>query len=151
MSAMIEQADIRLVTGRDDLMAVTPVLLQLRPQYAADSLVARIEKQQASDGYQVACLFLDNEPACVAGFVINEKLAWGRCLYVDDLVTAEAARSRGAGKAMIAWLKAYAREAGCDQLHLDSGVQRKDAHRFYDREGFARSSLHFQITDLTPE
>jgi hypothetical protein len=28
-------------------------------------------------------------------------------------------------------------------LHLDSGVQRLDAHRFYDREGFDRTCIHF--------
>ena len=58
-------------------------------------------------------------------------------------------RSQVAGKAMIDWLKHYAREQGCRELHLDSGMHRIDAHRFYDREGFDRSSLHFSITDLS--
>ena len=87
-------------------------------------------------------------PACIAGFVINHKLAWGKHLYVDDLVTDAACRSQGAGKTMIAWLKQFALAAGCQELHLDSGMQRQDAHRFYDREGFARSGLHFVIADL---
>ena len=29
------------------------------------------------------------------------------------------------------WLVEYARGEGCDQFHLDSGVQRFAAHRFY--------------------
>ena len=87
--------------------------------------------------------------ACVAGFVITDKLAWGKLLYVDDLITSESVRSRGAGKAMMDWLKRYARDESCRELHLDSGVQRQDAHRFYDREGFDRSCLHFAITDLS--
>jgi hypothetical protein len=28
-------------------------------------------------------------------------------------------------------------------VHLDSGVQRKDAHRFYEREGMKLASFHF--------
>jgi hypothetical protein len=32
---------------------------------------------------------------------------------------------------------------GCTQLHLDSGMQRKDAHRFYEREGMVAEGLHF--------
>ncbi len=40
---------------------------------------------------------------------------------------------------MISWLKSHARQLGCNQLHLDSGVQRFSAHRFYLREGFIRT------------
>jgi len=139
---------IDLVTGVDALTELAPVLLQLRPQYTAESLVARIQAQQDSEGYQVACLYSKGRPACVAGFVINNKLAWGKHLYVDDLVTDETFRSQGAGQAMVAWLKQFALEAGCQELYLDSGMQRKEAHRFYDREGFTRSGIHFVITDL---
>jgi GNAT superfamily N-acetyltransferase len=85
---------------------------------------------------------------CVAGFVVGTKLAWSKHLYVDDLVTAAQHRSRGAGAKMISWLKAHALELGCQQLHLDSGVQRFEAHRFYLREGFNIGSHHFSITDL---
>lgn len=140
--------NIRIASSDQDLLSLAPVLLQLRPQYNTESLISQIKKQQP-DGYQVAIVEMHNTVACVAGFVMNEKLAWGKCLYVDDLVTSETMRSRGAGKAMIAWLKHYAREQVCRELHLDSGMHRIDAHRFYDREGFDRSSLHFSITDLS--
>jgi GNAT superfamily N-acetyltransferase len=83
-----------------------------------------------------------------AGFVVGTKLAWGKHIYVDDLVTAEGQRSKGAGKMMIDWLKSHALALGCNQLHLDSGVQRFDAHRFYLRERFNIGSHHFSITDL---
>ncbi len=63
MSVTVEHPNIRLVTGKAAMLAIAPMLLELRPRYSADSLVARIEQQQASDGYQVACLFLDNVPA----------------------------------------------------------------------------------------
>jgi len=145
---MTDQFAVRLVDSDADLAAIAPVLLQLRPQYTRESLVARIRMQQRDAGYHAACAFMDGRPACIAGFVINEKLAWGRHLYVDDLVTDKNTRSRGAGKAMIDWLKSFSRAAGCTQLHLDSGMHRTDAHRFYDREGFGRNSIHFAITDL---
>jgi len=35
------------------------------------------------------------------------------------------------------------------QLHLDSGVQRYMAHKFYLREGFIIASHHFSISPLT--
>jgi GNAT superfamily N-acetyltransferase len=138
---------VKLAKSETALRRAAEVLLQLRPHYTLDSLLLQIAIQRTA-GYQVAAVELDGKIVCVAGFVITEKLAWGKHLYVDDLVSDEHTRSQGAGKAMIVWLKDYARQHGCVQLHLDSGMHRKDAHRFYDREGFDRSGIHFAIADL---
>jgi GNAT superfamily N-acetyltransferase len=80
---------------------------------------------------------------CVAGFRVPEFLAYGKFLYVDDLVTAEDARSEGHGGRMLDRLVGIAREEGCKSLHLDSGVQRQEAHRFYMREGMGIFAYHF--------
>lgn len=139
--------EVKLATTDAQIEAVCPVLLELRPQYDAQSLAQRIRMQQ-QQGYQLAYVDHDGKVLSAAGFVVGEKLAWGRHLYVDDLVTAAAHRSSGAGKLIMDWLKDYGREQGCGQLHLDSGVQRFRAHRFYLREGFNINSHHFAITDL---
>ncbi len=138
---------IHIAESDADLRKISPVLLQLRPAFDKESLVARI-KEQMRHGYRVAYVESDGEVLCVAGFVVGQKLAWGKHIYVDDLVTAEHQRSTGAGAKMIAWLASHARELGCRQLHLDSGVTRFAAHRFYLREGFHITSHHFAITDL---
>jgi GNAT superfamily N-acetyltransferase len=79
----------------------------------------------------------------VAGYRFMETLAWGRVMYVDDLVTASSARGGGFGGRMIAWLKATAHAQGCQEFHLDSGVHRFAAHRFYFRHGLEIRSFHF--------
>jgi GNAT superfamily N-acetyltransferase len=72
-----------------------------------------------------------------------EMLATGRTMYVDDLVTDETRRSRGYGKALLDWLQARAREAGCATFSLDSGTHRQEAHAFYFRERMRVTSFHF--------
>ena len=72
-----------------------------------------------------------------------ECLAWGRFLYVDDLVTARSVRFRGYGQQLFDWLLAEARREGCEQLHLDSGVQRYEAHGFYLKNRLHITSHHF--------
>ncbi|CAA9438992.1 MAG: Histone acetyltransferase HPA2 and related acetyltransferases [uncultured Rubrobacteraceae bacterium] len=49
----------------------------------------------------------------MTGFRIVEFLAYGRFLYVDDLVTAKDARSEGHGERMLDRLTGVAREEGC--------------------------------------
>lgn len=135
---------VKIAGSRSELEKAGAVLLELRPPFDQEALLARIDEQRR-EGYQVAYVESAGEVLCVAGFVVGLKLAWGRHIYVDDLVTAGHQRSKGAGAAMIDWLKSHARTLGCTQLHLDSGVQRFAAHRFYLREGFVISSHHFSL------
>ncbi len=139
---------VHIAEGEQELKRIAPIMLELRDHYDSESLIARIRRQQRA-GYQVAYVEEDGEVLAVAGFVIASKLAWGKHLYVDDLVTAAARRSRGAGRCLMNWLKRRALDNGCEQLHLDSGVQRFRAHRFYLREGFDINSHHFAVTELS--
>lgn len=134
--------NISLATSDNEITACYPVLHELRPHMTEEGFVAQIRRQQ-EQGYQLAYLQADRRVVAVAGFRLGENLAWGRFLYVDDLVTHPGHRSRGYGSQLLAWLRRYARREGCGQLHLDSGVQREDAHRFYLREGMAKASYHF--------
>jgi len=139
--------DVKLLATDEELVLISPTLLQLRPEYSQASLIDQIRQQQVL-GYQIAYVIEGNEILCVAGFIIGKKLGWKKHLYVDDLVTTSNHRSKGAGKRLLDWLRDYALSHGCQQFHLDSGVQRFEAHRFYLREGFKISSHHFAITDL---
>lgn len=53
-------------------------------------------------------------------------------------------RSQGVGRLMVAEAERLAREAGAAVLELTSNLRRVDAHRFYEREGFARSHAGFK-------
>lgn len=137
---------IQLADTDEAIAACYPVMRELRPHLDEQDFVQRI-RRQGEQGYQLAFSTENETPVAAAGFRLGENLAWGRFLYVDDLVTLPAQRSRGHGKALLDWLKDHATEQGCSQLHLDSGMQRKEAHRFYQREGLEASSLHF-VTHL---
>ena len=138
---------VHIAGDEQELKRIAPVMLELRDHFDTDGLIARIRRQQR-EGYIVAYVEEGGEVLAVAGFVITSKLAWDKHLYVDDLVTAAARRSRGAGRRLMDWIKQYAIDKGCKQLHLDSGVHRFRAHRFYLREGFDINSHHFAISEL---
>ena len=121
-----------------------PVMSQLRPHLIESEFVARVSRQQER-GYKLAYLETDSQLRALAGYRYAENLPWGRFCYVDDLVTDSAGRSKGFGQKLFAWLVAQAREAGCEQLHLDSGVQNFDAHRFYLTQRMAIASHHFSL------
>ena len=134
---------IEIADSDEDIRAAFEAMRHLRDLPNAQAFLERVRQLQP-DGYLLAVLDHGGEIVAAAGFRIGDKLAWGKHLYVDDLVTIPAARSKGHGKALLSWLCDYARSNGCAQLHLDSGAQRLDTHRFYEREGLSPSSLHFR-------
>jgi GNAT superfamily N-acetyltransferase len=81
--------------------------------------------------------------AGVAVYRVYVNTADGLMMYVDDLVTDEAQRSKGVGKALLAYLEKRARKAGCENFMLDSGTHRRQAHKFYFREGLTVVAFHF--------
>ena len=94
-------------------------------------------------GAEMAVAMEDGRVAGLTVFRILEKTFTGRELYCDDLVTDEAQRSIGVGRALIAYMEKVGRERKCDVLALDSGTQRQQAHKFYFREQMPITAFHF--------
>ncbi len=133
---------IRIATTDIEIAACYPVMRELRPQLVESKFISRVRSQEKT-GYRLVFVKQPEGLVAVAGFRVGESLSGGHFLYVDDLVTLPAHRSKGYGAKLLAWLEEYAVKKGCQQMHLDSGMQRKEAHRFYEREGMAMAGLHF--------
>jgi GNAT superfamily N-acetyltransferase len=144
MSAPASQLSVDVLTDPAAIAASYPIISQLRPHLTAEGYVAAVTRMMAS-GFRLAAVRDGGRMVAVAGYRVLEGLVGGRYLYVDDLVTDEQARSKGYGKTLLDWLKDQARANGCAELHLDSGVQRHGAHRFYLRERLDISCYHFKI------
>lgn len=132
----------------EDLARAFPVVAQLRPHLTLEAFLAQAKRQRELHSWSFATVEEGEVVLACAGYRISDWLAWGKALYVDDLVTDSTTRSRGHGDALFDWLVLRAREAGCASLQLDSGVQRFAAHRFYLRKRMSISSHHFSL-DLT--
>jgi GNAT superfamily N-acetyltransferase len=121
------------------------VMRELRPHFSdRKKFVERVRRQQR-DGYLLAFVETAGEIHAVAGYRFLESLYSGRYMYVDDLVTRARDRSAGYGGKLLDWLAKEARKNRCDNLELDSGVQRFDAHRFYFTKRMKISSYHFAL------
>lgn len=133
---------IRIALTDDEINSCYAVMRELRSHIGEEEFLPRVRSQESA-GYRLAYLEERGRVVAVAGFRVGENLAWGRFLYVDDLITLPEKRSKGHGAKLLSWLKERASMEDCKQLHLDSGIHRKDAHRFYEREGMAATGFHF--------
>ena len=141
----MNKIDIRLANTPEEIRHCHPVMLELRPPFQdPEQFVQRVLRQQ-KQGYLLAFLESEGDVRAVAGYRFLESLFSEKFLYVDDLVTRESSRSLGFGGDLLDWLIEQARVHGCENLELDSGVQRFDAHRFYFSKRMSISSYHFRI------
>lgn len=133
----LEPGDPRLA------LEILPVLRELRPHLTEDTF-REVYAEGHAQGLRFTAAY-DDADTCVgvAGWRVIVNTSSLRKLYVDDLVTAEDARSTGVGHALLAHLEGRARELGCLELNLDSGTRRTDAHRFYLRERMDIVAFHF--------
>lgn len=136
--------NVEVAIEDDQIESCYPVMRELRPHLDAHAFV-QIVREMQRDGYVLAFLSVTGRVVAVAGFRIQRTLFCDKSLYVDDLVTLSAERSKGYGRILMEWLKHRACSEGCAELDLDSGIQRKDAHRFYERNGLEVSGYHFSV------
>jgi len=134
---------IELEPWDERLVALFPVMQELR-DHLDEPEFNRLYEQAHPEGFRIVGVFEGSECRAAAGYHWYTNLYRGKQLYIDDLVTAQASRSKGYGKALNDFLCGKARDAGCSTIQLDSNVQRKDAHHFYFREGYTIRSFHFE-------
>ena len=141
---MTENVVVDRIETDAQILATSEVMRQLRPHIAEKDYLPIVRRMIANDRFCLAAVREGGIVRAVAGYRIMEMLYCGRILFVDDLITDEGTRSQGHGKRLLDWLQEEARAQNCDELHLDSGVHRAGAHRFYFREGMTIAAFHFR-------
>lgn len=63
---------------------------------------------------------------------------------IQELVVLPQMRGQKVGSQLLAWAEEEARQAGAELTELSTNIKRRDAHRFYLREGYKQS--HFRFT-----
>ena len=135
--------DIRVASTEKEIKACFPAFRELRPHLTQKDFVSQVQRQIENHDYVLVYSRVKDKVVAAAGYRVAEFLAWGKTFYVDDLVTLSTARKQGHGGKLLDWLIKKAQTLACDQFHLDSGVQRHDAHRLYLGRKLKISAHHF--------
>lgn len=146
MTELCETTEIQLATTKESIHACYKVMQQLRPHLTSEVAFVEQVQRQIAEGYHLAYIQDNGKVQALAGFRFLEFLAWGKVIYIDDLISDAEARRKGFGSKILKWVINEAKKAKCAQIHLDSGPQRHDAHRLYLNHGFKIIGYHFEKT-----
>lgn len=67
----------------------------------------------------------------------------GLTCYISAIITNEGERRKGYGTQILDEVKRIAKKKKCKGIILDSGIPRKEAHKFYETQGFEKSCYGF--------
>lgn len=143
---MASHIAIKHYESYEELKKGFEVLKQLRTHLNEESYFNLYEDMK-KEGYQLIGLEVQGVTVAVAGFSILTNFYNGKHLFVYDLVTDETKRSNGYGEKLLDYLSEFGKRNGCRLVTLQSGVQRINAHRFYeDKMAYKKLSYSFSKT-----
>lgn len=133
----------------DELPQLAELLAELDDELPlpTNTLAAILHRMQAFPDY--TCYFAERAGDIVGTLsllvfpVLSSRLASEA--IVESVVVRRALRGQGVGEAMMGAAIRLAAARGAYKLCLSSNLRRQDAHRFYDRIGFARHGYSFAI------
>lgn len=139
----MKQTDIQIAKSPSQIGLCFNIMRQLRPHLTEEPAFVQQVERQMKEGYHLTYSQDHDGIKALMGFRFLELLAWGKILYIDDLITDKGDQKQGHGSKLLEWAFEEARKAGCKQVHLDSGPQRHEAHRLYLNQGFKIVAHHF--------
>jgi GNAT superfamily N-acetyltransferase len=136
---------IKELESKQEIIEAFPVMRQLRTHLDEKTYLELVLDAKENDHYNMFALIDDNEIVAVTGFKPMITLYYGRFVWVCDLVTDSNKRSKGYGEKLLSFVHDWAKERNFESVALSSGLQRKDAHRFYeDRLHYDKVSYVFK-------
>ncbi|PIC67610.1 GNAT family N-acetyltransferase [Sporosarcina sp. P16a] len=125
---------IRELQSQKEILEAFPVMNQLRTHLDEKAYLDLVTEAKEKDMYRLFALYDQGGIVAVTGFKPMITLYYGRFVWVCDLVTDKNKRSNGYGEKLLAYVHEWAKENAYESVALSSGLQRTDAHRFYEEK-----------------
>ncbi|KAA0548603.1 GNAT family N-acetyltransferase [Bacillus sp. BGMRC 2118] len=134
---------IKEMKTNEDFEAAYPVLHELRTHLTMEEYYLLLNKM-LPQGYRMFAAYYEEHIVAVTGVIELVNFYNDKHLYVYDLVTKGTQRSKGYGEQLLSYIHTLAKETGCQYVALSSGLQRTDAHCFYETKmNYKKTSFSF--------
>lgn len=124
--------NIKEIQSHNEILEAFPIMSQLRTHLNKETYLELLLDAQEKESYKMFGLFEGNDLVAVIGFQPMITLYYGRYIWVCDLVTDSNQRSKGYGEKLLSHVHEWAKENNYETIALSSGLQRIEAHRFYE-------------------
>lgn len=138
---------IKELHSQYEIREAFPIMRQLRTHLDETTYLELVLEAQEKEEYKLFGLFDGNDLVAVIGFQPMITLYYGKYIWVCDLVTDGLKRSNGYGDKLLSYVHGWATENNYETVALSSGLQRTEAHRFYEEKmGYNKVSYVFKAS-----
>lgn len=135
---------IKELQNKDEFIKAFVIVKQLRTHLGEETYLKLINGMR-EEGYKLFALYINSEIVSVIGVIKLTNLYYGKHVWINDLVTDINKRSKGYGEILLSFIKEWAKENDCEVVALSSGLQRLEAHKFYElKMEFDKASYVFK-------
>ncbi|ENH96746.1 GCN5-like N-acetyltransferase [Gracilibacillus halophilus YIM-C55.5] len=120
--------------SQEEILEAFPVMKQLRTHLDEMTYLDLVMEAKEKDMFRLFALYDQEEIVAVTGCKPMITLYYGRFVWVCDLVTDRSKRSNGYGEQLLTYVHKWASKNGYETVALSSGIDRIDAHRFYEEK-----------------
>lgn len=124
---------IQELATEEQWLEAFPIMNQLRTDLTPETYLYLLASMR-KEGYRLFGCFMGKRIVSVVGLSWRVNLYNKQHVFVQDLITDSAYRSQGFGEKLLKYIEDWAKENGAAYIALESGIQRTDAHRFYEEK-----------------
>jgi GNAT superfamily N-acetyltransferase len=133
-----------------DAFRLAVLLTQLGYPSSAAEVEERLARILADDQYATFVAEIDRTVVGLVGIRLGSYYEKnGLYVHLLVLVVDERQRGSGAGRGLVEEAERWAVERNARAVLVNSGTQRRDAHRFYERLGYQATGVRL-VKELTP-
>ena len=119
------------LTNIEQWVEAFPIMKQLRTDLTEETYIELLQDMN-KDGYRLYAMYVEDKIVSLVGLSWRINFYNKRHIFIYDLVTDVSYRSFGYGEKLLKYIHGWAVENGAEYVALESGIQRSDAHRFYE-------------------
>jgi len=112
-----------------------------------DKLLARLEIMEQDDKHLTVVAITGGSVAGFVGFLRG--IAYnidGEWITIIAFAVLEELQNKGIGSQLLKWVEDYALDRNIRVFEVSSNMRRLDAHAFYEKNGYTRTSYSFKKT-----
>ena len=131
----------------EDAAALAALATELGYPADAEAMRRRMERLAAQPPHRMVVAERGGRVVAFAGMTVEwTPTSDDPVARLTALVVEEGERGRGTGAALVAHAEEWARGRGARSIRLTTAAHREDAHRFYERIGYAMTGLRYAKT-----
>ena len=131
---------------KEDCKVVYSLMSELKENLDYNKFVKAYESNFNTDSVYYLILWENSVPIGFISIVINYQLHHAdRVATIEELVVNKKYQGQRYGTILLDHGVKIAQKLECDVIELTSNFSREDAHRFYEKNGFKKSSYKFKM------